>query len=352
MKFMKTTLKYFENSNKELKNGEVLLLNNIGNGLPAKKYKIINELDDNNWNFYILLNTKNDNTVGLCQLIPYEDNETWPFSPIIINTIDDNQQLIPAAYQPNLDAITTYHNVFDLSYYQQNNNGNSRKQENIKTFYALPTTTSRIDAEILQVLYDSDDKFPIPQLKILEIKKRIINSSFLQRKWETNKNNVFKPYAINTMSVIKDDNACPWSAAEFIIIKNKIRTENEINKKTIMTNYISSALTPFKKKILKKQKQMQAKTRKQNNKLLTTVKAQLTLLQTELKNITQSPNSKTNEKLLVSSKQLTAIFKERRIKNKDNIKKIKFTKKLIATINNNEQHPLSKKNKMTTKCHP
>ena len=76
MKFTKTTLKYFENSNKELKNGEVLLLNNIGNGLPAKKYKLINELDDNNWNFYILLNTKNDNTVGLCQLIPYEDNET------------------------------------------------------------------------------------------------------------------------------------------------------------------------------------------------------------------------------------------------------------------------------------
>lgn len=84
MRFTSANLKYFKDTKRELKNGEVLLLNNIGKGIQEKQYNVISELNDNNWNFYILLNKKNDDTFSLCQLIPYQNNDSWPFAPIMI----------------------------------------------------------------------------------------------------------------------------------------------------------------------------------------------------------------------------------------------------------------------------
>lgn len=58
MKFSIFNLRHFEDTKKEIKNGEVLLLNNIGKGIQEKQYIVITQLEDNNWDFYILLDKK------------------------------------------------------------------------------------------------------------------------------------------------------------------------------------------------------------------------------------------------------------------------------------------------------
>lgn len=345
MKFTRSDLEHFENPQKKIKNGEVLLLNNIGNGIQATNYHAINTLNDNNWYFYILLNIKNDDTVSLCQLIPFENNESWPFSPIIINIINEKKLLIEQQFQPNLDAITSYHTIFNLSYYDAANNTSlKRKQANIKTFYGLAKNEPRINNEILQVLNDTDNKFPTIAKKTTELKKRIATKNFLKKRWTKQKTIFFKPYSLTTI-LPTDNQQTGWSAQEFTNLNKDI--QNESDKSKIIIFHIVSCLKPFLDNIIINQKNIKTEQQKRNDIVIINARKKLIAIKIKLKNIrqlitTEAIQSLQNEIIILNNMLVTT-----KTQNQIDNKSIKFSKKLITAINKYESP--NKKIKTATK---
>lgn len=200
------------------------------------------------------------------------------------NILNNKGKLIEQQYQSNLDAITNYHTVFNLSYYYfENHKSGKRKQNIIKTFYALTKSEPRIDAEILQVLNDSDNKFPLPERKKAEIKKRIIRKKYLKERWEKKETAELNPSVI-TPSVEQHCQSFAWSAEEFLILKNKIKNEDENNKRKIISDHVKNCLKPFSEQLVLSKKNIKAEQKKRNDKIITMITTKLTHLEKKIHN--------------------------------------------------------------------
>lgn len=261
----------------------------------------------------------------------------------MIYTLNKNGNLIEQQYQPNLDAITNYHTVFNLSYYYfENQTSEKRKQNTIKTFYALAATEPRIDADILQVLNDSNNKFPLPERKKQEIKKRINKKGYLKRRWEKKETTTFNPPIINQFFAEEHYQPLIWSAEEFITLKNKINNEDEDNKRKIINQHIISCLKPFKNQLILTKKNIKEKQTKRNYKIINALTTKLTYLEHKVTNkLMYSSSAKTIKKIQNQINELTSIVIKVRNDNQIDNKNIKFSKQLLTIIN--EEHLLKKK---------
>lgn len=255
----------------------------------------------------------------------------------MIKTLDDNNKIIVKQYQPNLNAITSYHTVFSLSYYySENEKSKKRQQGTIKTFYGRTKTEERINTEILQVLSDTDNKYPLPERKKEEIKKRIIKNSYLKARWEKT-TNLNSTIITPTLSE-KNHQSSTWDGEEFITLKNKIKTEDENTKRKIINEHIVSCLEPFRNQLILMKKKIKAEQKKKNDKILNFLTKKLANLEQQLINeINEFPSRKKIKKIENEINKINNILSKTKNDNEIDKKNLKFSKQLLTIVNNKKQ---------------